>query len=160
MRNRKRPHRQLELTLVRSTSKSANKTRNNHHLIHEDSNGNSRSRQTRRQEKVHKQERRRDEPVNVPDVEDFTRAGSGNRGTARTHKLGRDGSLSQTRGHRVVGNGSDQGDGGRDVVEQPVAARLAEAHAHKGEGRCPHDGANGPVPVGAMIGDLKTCRAA
>ena len=70
-------------------------------------------------------------------------------------KLNDDWSLAEVRCHGEIGNGGNHGDGGGDIVEDPVRAWFHEGHANENKGRGSHEGAGRPVPVGAMSGDLK-----
>lgn len=63
--------------------------------------------------------------------------------------------LAQVGSHGEIGNGSNHGDGGGDVVEDPVRSGFGEGHADEHEGRGGHEGANCPVQVRAMSGNLK-----
>lgn len=90
-------------------------------------------------------------PINISDVEDFSVA-------AVDHGVGAseldiDGRPAEIGGHGEISDGCDHGDGGCDVVEDTVSARLGHGKADEGKGRAGHDGGDGPVPVGAMGGD-------
>ena len=64
----------------------------------------------------------RDTPVDISNVEDFTKIAR-HLGVA-AHELGFDASLPQIGAHGEIRNGSDHGDGGRDVVEDTMRTRL------------------------------------
>lgn len=63
-------------------------------------------------------------PVNVANVEDLTK-GAGDLGVG-TNEFGANASLSQVGAHGEVGDSGDHSNGGGDVVEEAVCARLAE----------------------------------
>jgi len=93
-------------------------------------------------------------PVNVSNVEDFPIS------TLKTTDLwvvtdefDWDTGLTEVGAHAEVGDGSDQGDSGGDIMEETVGTRPGEGQAHEGERCNDHDGADGEVPVAATDGD-------
>jgi len=72
-------------------------------------------------------------PINVSNVEDFT-VPACNFGVA-SHELDDDGSISQVGCHGEVGNGSNEGDGGGDVMESTLATWNPVCQSNKCESR-------------------------
>ena len=72
-------------------------------------------------------------PINVSNVEDFT-VRACNFGVA-SHELNDDGSVSQVGCHGEVGNGSNEGDGGGDVMESTLATWNPVCQSNKCESR-------------------------
>ena len=61
---------------------------------------------------------------------------------------------SYIRSHSEVSNRSHERNSSRDIMKDPIATRDSEAHADEDESRDNHDGRDGPVPIGAMGGDV------
>ena len=91
--------------------------------------------------------------VDVTDIEDLANV-SGHARIVGPGKLDLNSGPAQIGAHAKVSNGGDHGNGGRDVVEDAVGARLGKGHAHEDQGSHGHDGGDGEVPVGAMGGDM------
>lgn len=137
--------------LVARTDESANETRDDHDLVNEDNVQDGRPRHASGEEQVQEQERSGDEPVNVAHVEDLTVETANHRVAALP--LNHDAGPAEVRSHGEVGDGSDHGDSGGDVVEDTVLARFGGSEADEAHGRDHHDGCDRPIPVGAMGGD-------
>ena len=90
-------------------------------------------------------------PIDVSDVEDLTVDTADD--WVAAYEFDIDGSPAKVGAHGEVGNGGNHGDGCSDVVEDAVLAGLGDGKADKGKGRAGHDGADGPVPIGAMGSD-------
>lgn len=141
--------------LVRRLRERAHEARHDHDLVGQDSDEQRGPRHARREQQVGQQQRRRDEPVDVAHVEDLARARRRDGGGAGAQELGLDGHLAEVGAHGEVGDAGHGRDAGRDVVEEAVALRLGRGEAHEDEGRGPHDGAYGEVPVRRPYGDLQ-----
>jgi len=107
---------------VGRANKSSNKTTDNHDFVNEHDPQNSRCGETSSEQQVEQQQRRRDEPINVTNIEDLT-VQACDLGVAADEL---DGSWcpANVGGHAEVGDGGDHGDTGGDVVEDTVLARL------------------------------------
>jgi len=79
-------------------------------------------------------------PVNVADIEDLA-VEAGHFGVT-SHKLDTDWRPAKVGTHGEVGDGSDHGDGGGDVVEDTVCAALGETHADEDHGGYGHHGSD------------------
>lgn len=146
--------------LVGSLGQGADQAADDHDLVGEDGDQDGGPGESRREEEVRQKQRRRDEPVDVPDVEHLSGAGCSDGGAAWALELGDDGGLAEVRGHGPVGDTGDSGDSGGDVVEQTVGLRLGEGEAHEGEGGSAHDRAHGEVPVRTTDsdGEVAVCK--
>ena len=134
---------------------SPNQTGDDHDLINQEGVKDGWPRKSRGQKQIQKQERGGDDPegtvswipkqfqtglgcvpIDISHIEDFTKL-AGHLGI-RPDELGLDASLAEVSAHGEVCNGSDHGDGGRDVVEDSMWARLGEGQACEGEGGDKH----------------------
>ena len=86
--------------------------------------------------------------TDISHVEDLTVRAPDDRVVAR--ELDIDGGPAEVATHGEVGNRCNHGDGGGDVVEDTVLARLRQGETDEDEGRDGHDSRDGPVPVGSM----------
>jgi hypothetical protein len=95
-------------------------------------------------------------PINVSNVEHFT-VRACNFGVA-SHEFDDDSSVSQVGCHGEVGNGSNEGDGGGDVMESKIritSLMLKPAGVTKShERRKSHQSGDRPVNVRSMGGDV------
>lgn len=113
-----------------------------HNLIHNNNKENRRPRHARRKQQIQQQQRRRNDPVNIPHVKN--RAVRAPHLGIRPRILDLDGREAQIRAHGEVRNRRDEDDRGREVVEQAVAAVLAEGQADETEaGDCGWEGVRG-----------------
>ena len=133
-----------ETPLVARRDKRTNKTSSDHDLVHQDRDEKCRPRESRSQKQVQQQERCRDDPIDVANVEDLT--GETISSARGAEELDIDGCLAQVGSHGEVRYGGDEGDGGGDVVEDAVGAGFGEAETQEDKGGDGHDGADGEVP--------------
>jgi len=101
--------------------------------------------------------RSRDKPIDVSHVENLTIQASNHRTVSL--KLDQDRSVSQVGCHGKVGNRSNKGDTGCDVVEDTSVARNSEAQPYENEGGDCHDSGYSPVPVRSMSSDVDVGRS-
>lgn len=92
--------------------------------------------------------------VDQPDIVDFAVHASDLGITAL--ELDGNTSPSQMRSHGEVSNRCDHGDGGGDVVENALLARLCGGKTTEGDCACNHQSRDGPVPIRTVIrnGDI------
>jgi len=137
---------------VAAFDQGAHKTSDNHHLVDEDHHEDRGPRQGSGEQEIGQEERRSYEPIDVTDVEDLTSETPNTAASAL--ELDFDRCPAQVGCHGEVGNRGDHGDSGSHVVEDTMGARLGCSEAYEGERCHRHDGADRPVPVTAMGGDL------
>lgn len=76
-------------------------------------------------------------PVDIPNIEDLSDAAS-HLGVVVAHEFNWDPGLAQVGTHGEIGNGSDHGDGGRDVVEHAMGPGLGVGETGEGKGSDEH----------------------
>lgn len=123
-------HRSYLPPLVVRHNKSANKSSHNHDLVNNNGPENCRPRQPSREEQVKKQERRSDEPINVANIED----GAVLPADFGVGALVLDcyGGEAEVGAHGEVGDARDEDYQCGDVVEDAVAALLADGQGGEG----------------------------
>ena len=136
-----------ETNLVAGCHQSPNEASDDHDFIDQDSVEDRRPWETGSEEEIHKQQWGGDDPdlvslnsqmtrricipINVSNVEDLTEIAS-DLGVG-AHELRLDASLSQVGAHGEVGDGRDHRDGGSDVMEDTVRARLRKGQASESD---------------------------
>lgn len=104
--------------LVGGRGECSDETGDDHDLVDENYEEGGGPWHPRGEEQVHEKQRGSDDPVDVSDVVDLTEVAA-NLGVAAL-ELDGDGGPTQVGGHGEVGNGSDHGDAGGDVVENTI----------------------------------------
>lgn len=107
---------------VAGSDQGTNQAGNNHYLIEENSIENGRGWQTTGEEKVEKQQRSGEDPVNVSHVEDLSHSPANPRVASFEFHL--DGRPSQIGAHAEVGDSSNESDSCSNVVKEPLSLRL------------------------------------
>jgi hypothetical protein len=151
MRAGGKPTKDKVCPLVTAGNEGANKTCNDHDLVDEQSPENRGPGHASSEHQVEQEQWRSDDPVDVADIVDGA-VYTTDDGVAAL-ELDGDGCEAQVGTHGKVGNASDKDDGGSDVVEDTVAAVLAEGESKEGKAGDAHGGADGEIEVGAMSGD-------
>ena len=103
--------------LVGRLGEGANETSDDHDLIGQNGDENGGSRDASGQEEVEQEKRGGDKPVEIAYVEDLASTSSGDVDTVGAGELDLNRDLTEASAHTEVGNGSNQGDGGSDIVE-------------------------------------------
>jgi hypothetical protein len=121
-----------ETPLVPAANKRTNKTGNDHDLIDKDGEENSRPRHASSEHEIEEEQRSRNEPINVADIEDGSVVSAHLR-VVGSVELDSDGCETEVGSHGEVGDASDKHDRGGDVVEDAVTTLLAQAEANEAD---------------------------
>jgi hypothetical protein len=120
-----------ETPLVTASDERSNKTSDDHDLVDKDGEEDSRPRHASSEHQIKKEQRCRNEPVNVADIVDRTVVSSDLRIIAM--EFDSDGCEAEVGSHGEVGDAGDKHNGGGDVVKDPVTTLLAHAEADEGD---------------------------
>lgn len=139
--------------LVGGAGERAHEARDDHDLVGQNGDQDRGPGDAGGQEEIREEQRRCDEPVDVPHVEDLTGARGADRRTAPADELDCNRRLAQVGTHGPVGYTGDGRDARGDVVEETVRLGLGHGKAHEDERRHAHHGADREVPVRSVDGN-------
>lgn len=137
--------------LVPAHNQGTNKASNDHDLIDKKCPEDCWPRHASSEEEVQEQQRSRNEPINVADIEDLTVLATDNRITAWVFDLDR--CEPEVGSHGEVSNAGYEDDSRSDVVEHAIATLLAHGQANESKTGDAHGCADGKVQVRAMSCD-------